>query len=60
MDIKYTYCGDRFAMYTNVKSLCGMPETDIMWWISYTSIKKSKKPKPHFRVAVDLGLLLVS
>lgn len=42
MDIKYTYCGDRFAMYTNVKSLCGMPENEYNVVDHYTSIKKAK------------------
>ena len=37
MDVNQTYCGDHFAMYTNIKSLCCTPETNIMY-IDYTSI----------------------
>ena len=30
MDVNQTYCGDCFAIYTNIKSLCCMPETNIV------------------------------
>ena len=36
MDVDYTYCGDHFAIYTNIESLCHIPETSIMY-INYTS-----------------------
>lgn len=30
MDINQTWCGDHFTMYTYIKSLDCIPETDIM------------------------------
>ena len=39
MDINQTYCGDHFAIYTNIKS-CYTPETRIMLNVNYTSIYK--------------------
>ena len=30
-DINWTYCGDHFAIYTNVESLCRTPETNTMY-----------------------------
>lgn len=38
-----SYCGDRFATYTNTESLCYIPETDILLYVIYTSTKKGKK-----------------
>ena len=29
-------------MYTNIKSLCCTPETNIMLYVNYTSIKKKE------------------
>ena len=43
-DVNQTYCGD-FTIYTNIKSLCCTPETNIMLDVNYTSIKKKKKKK---------------
>ena len=34
-----TNCGDHFIMYVNVKSLCNTPETNIILYINYISIK---------------------
>lgn len=34
-------CGDCHTMYTNVESWC-IPETNIIVYVSYTSIKKKK------------------
>ena len=42
MDVNHTYCGDHFAIYTNIKSLGYMPETSIMLYINYTSIFKKE------------------
>ena len=39
--INETYC-DYSAIYTNIESLCYTPETDIMFYVNYTSIKKLK------------------
>ena len=30
MDIKQTYYGDHFAIYTNIESLCSTPEIYIL------------------------------
>ena len=38
--INQTYCGYYLAMYTNNKSLCGTPETNIMLYTNYFSILK--------------------
>ena len=38
-----TYCGDHVTGYTNSKSSCCTPETNIMLYVSYTSILKKKK-----------------
>ena len=29
MDVNWTYCGDHFAIYTNIK-LCCTPETNVI------------------------------
>ena len=39
-DINQTYCGDCFAIYTNIESLCCIPE-NIMLYGNHTSIKKA-------------------
>lgn len=38
----YTYCGDGFTKYTNIKSLYCVPETDVLH-VNYISTKKKKK-----------------
>lgn len=46
MNINITYCGDHFTMYTNIKPLHYMPDTNtIMLCVNYmdTSIKKNAK-----------------
>lgn len=43
INVNQTYCCDHFTMYTNIKSLGGIPETNIKLCVNYTSIKK--KPK---------------
>ena len=39
MDINRTYCGDHFVVYTNIKSLCCTPATNIMLYVNYISIQ---------------------
>ena len=39
-DVKATYCGDLFAICTNIKSLHSVPGTNTMLHVNYTSIKK--------------------
>ena len=36
-NVNWTYCGDYFAVYTDIKSLYYTPETNILLYISYTS-----------------------
>lgn len=31
MDINKTYCGDHFSAYTNIKLLCYIPETNVVY-----------------------------
>ena len=38
-DVNQTYCGDYFAICTNIESLCCTSETNIMLYVNYTSIK---------------------
>ena len=45
MNVNQTYRGDHFAICTNVKSLCSTPETNIMFYVNYTSIKKLETNK---------------
>lgn len=41
-DVKQTYCGNHFTIYPNTDSLCGTPETNIMY-ASYTSRKGTRE-----------------
>lgn len=40
MDVNRTYCGHYFTVFTNIKSPSYMPETNVMLYVSYISIKK--------------------
>lgn len=42
MHVNYTYCGDHFTVYTNIKSLCCTPDMQC-YVCQFTSIKKSIK-----------------
>ena len=42
-DGNQTYCGDHFVNYANIESLCCAPETNIMLYDNYTSIKKQNQ-----------------
>lgn len=42
-DVNCTYCGGHFTVYTNVKSLCCLPETKITLYVNYPSKKKEKE-----------------
>ena len=33
-----TMCSDHFRAYTNIESLCYLPETNIIFCVNYTSI----------------------
>lgn len=39
----WTYFGDHFAIYTDIKSLCCIPATNIMLYVNDTSIKKNRE-----------------
>ena len=41
MNINWTYCGDHFAVYTNIELSC-TPEINIMLYVNYISIKNFK------------------
>ena len=45
MNVNWTYCGDHLAIYTYIDSLCYTPETNIMLYVNYISIKKIKEKK---------------
>ena len=38
MDFDQIYCADHFPIYTNIQSLCGKIETNMMFYVSYISI----------------------
>ena len=40
MYVNQTHCGEHFKIYTNVKSLCCTPETNIILYVNYASKKK--------------------
>lgn len=41
MDVKYIYCGDHFAIYTNTKSLWSTPESNIMLPVKISKFKNA-------------------
>ena len=43
-----TYYGDHFTIYTNIKSLCCTPETNITLYINYTLPKKKGCSYAHW------------
>lgn len=36
-NVNWAYCGDHYAVYTDIKSLYYTSETNILLYISYTS-----------------------
>lgn len=46
MDVNDTYPKDHFTIYTNIESLCYIPEPKILLYANYTSIKKKKRHHP--------------
>ena len=52
LDFNQTCCGDYFALYTNIKSLCCTPETNVTLYVNYTSINKRKDSS---KISDDLG-----
>ena len=45
-DVNQTYNGDYSKVYTNLKSLYCAPETNIMLYVNYTSIKINTNQNP--------------
>ena len=45
MNVNWTHCGVHFAIYTNIKSLHRLPETNIMLFQLCFNLKKKKKSK---------------
>lgn len=43
MDVNETYHGEYFTLHTNIESLCCIPETKIMLYFNYISVKKKRK-----------------
>ena len=41
MDVSQIYNVDYFAIYTNIKSIYGIPETDIKLYVNYIYIFKT-------------------
>ena len=39
VDVNQTYCDGHFTIYTNMKSLYCIPETNVVFYVNYTSIK---------------------
>ena len=37
MDGHWTYCGDHFTVYTNIKSQCCTTETNMILYVNYTA-----------------------
>ena len=42
-DGDYTDHGERFIMYITIESQCCIPETNITWYVNYTSIRSNFK-----------------
>ena len=42
--VNQTYCGDHFAIYTRIKSLCCTPETCMMLYVNYNKRRLSRFP----------------
>lgn len=46
----WTDCGDQFIVYTEIELLVCTPETNIMFYTSFTSIKKKEINKRNFQI----------
>ena len=47
MEVDQIYCGDHFAIYTNIKSLCCKPETNVIRQLDL-NLKKRKEDIMNF------------
>ena len=57
MGVNQIYCDNHFAICTSTKSLCCIPETNIMLYVNYISKKKKKVMQGHLRSTMvqDVG-----
>ena len=39
MEVNQTYGGEHFTTYSNIESLCGTPETNVMLYVNCISVK---------------------
>ena len=56
MNVNQTQCDDNFTIYTNIESLCCIPENDIMLYVTYTSFKKKKEKNSDSQLGAILPL----
>lgn len=59
MEVNYTDCGERFATYTNIESVCSSPETN-MCYVSYILIKTSMHKIKHFVFPIFIPIYIVN
>ena len=48
------YHGNHSAIYTNIKSLCRIPETNILWYVNLYLKKLWEKDYNFFKRCVDI------
>ena len=59
MNVNQTYCGDHFRIYTNIDSLCYLPDTHII--VNYTSVKNNNTVIPLLVLTVlQKGKIIIS
>lgn len=56
-DTNETYCGDHSQMYTNMESLCCTPETNTMFYVSYTTVFKKCGVMTEYFIAIKVNEL---
>ena len=49
------YCGDRFAIYTSIESLCCTPETNVICQSYLNFLKKKMFQPPELALGKSLG-----
>ena len=59
VDVNQTYCAVHFAIYTNIKLLCCIPETSMLY-VNYSSIRKLKTTFQLAKKIVDMVKFLES
>ena len=53
------HCGDHFAIYTNIESVCYIPETNIMLYINYISKNAKKEQTVDIYNMVNLKIIML-